>query len=471
MDINPREQAIAFLRRSQKILIVTREKWTGDEVAGTMALQKVLHKAGKEVIAVASQEVPKNLKFLGGEKFLKKDLGEEGDFVISLSTEKAKVERVKYTIKDKSVDILVSPKNGFFSPSDVSFQQSAGKFDLIVVLGAENLDEVGTLFESHTQLFATTPIVNVAVSAGNDFFGKVNLVDPAKSSVCEIIFELIQSTEPLRNHLDKELATVLLAGIISKTGSFQEPETTASAFEVAAKLQELGARQADIIDHIFKMKQLPTLKIWGRILGNLEMDGVHRIAWSGLAKADFELAEADPEQVENMTEELLRHTQGAELVALFIEQKKCSAVQIRSGNPNIDFTQLRKTLGGGGELVPHGIDLTIPKKTVAEIQFEILRLIVEFQKERLHISEEIELQKMELGETVNPSQTELPITGSPSVSPTPPANIPFEAPFQQHEINGSMSESIPPGTRAAEVTIDPNQKGIPDWLKKGLNGN
>ncbi len=465
MDINPTEQTIAFLRRSQKILIVTREKWTGDEVAGLLALQKVLHKAGKEVIAVASQEVPKNLKFLGGEKFLKKDLGEEGDFVISLSTEKAKVDRVKYTIKDKSVDILVSPKNGFFSANDVSFQQSAGKFDLILVLGAENLDEVGPLFESHTQLFATTPIINVSVSASNDFFGKVNLVDPSRSSVCEILYELIQSTEPLRNHLDKELATVLLAGIVSRTGSFQEPATTASAFEVAAKLQELGARQADIIENIFKMKQLPTLKTWGRILGNLEMDSVHRIAWSGLAKADFELAEADPEQVESMTEELLRHTKGAELVALFIEQKKCSVIQIRSGNPNIDFMQLQKTLGGRGELVPHGIDLTIPKKTVAEIQFEILRLIMSFQKTRLHVPEEIELQKMELEETQNPIQTELPMTDIPNVSPTPPAKIPFEAPFQPHESTGNMPGNIPPGTRAAEVTIDPNHKGVPDWLK------
>jgi len=293
----------------------------------------------------------------------------------------------------------------------------------------------------------------------------VNLVDPSKSSVCEIIYELIRSTEPLRNHLDKELATVLLAGIVSRTGSFQEPATTASAFEIAAKLQELGARQADIIDNLFKMKQLPTLKIWGRILGNLEMDSVHRIAWSGLAKADFELAEADSDQVENMTEELLRHTKGAELVALFIEQKKCSIVQIRSGNPNIDFMQLQRTLGGEGELVPHGIDLTIPKKTVAEIQFEILRLIMSFQKTRLHIPEEIELQKMELGETQNPIQTELPMTDIPNVSPTPPAKIPFEAPFQPNEITGNMPERIPPGTRAAEVTIDPNQKGVPDWLK------
>lgn len=433
-----------------------------------LALQNVLLASGKEVIAVAPNDIPKNLTFLGGAEKLSKDLGAQGDFVISISTAKAKVDKVKYHLKENSVDILVSPKSGFFSPADVSFIQSAGKFDLIVTLGLESLEKAGKVFESNTQLFASTPIVNVSVSAGNDFFGAVNLVDPTRSSVCELLLEIIERTEGLS--LKSQWATMLLTGIIAKTGSFQESVTTANAFEASAKLQGMGADQSEIIENLFKMKSFATLKIWGRILANYEVDPIHRIGWSSIVKADFELAEATPEHVENMVDELLRHTKGTELSVLFIEDRGKTHIQVRSAQPNIDFYQLQSALGGGGEIVPSGMDFVIEKKSVGEVQFEFLKRLLQFQKTRLHLPQEVEMQKMELTETVHPAQTSFEIMNDPNqpvVSPTPPSLIPFEAPEQPHENTPGKSD-ISVSTQSAEVTIDPNSKQVPDWLKKSF---
>jgi bifunctional oligoribonuclease and PAP phosphatase NrnA len=467
MNTTPREQAIAFLQRSQKILIVAPQKWHEDEIAGMLALQNVLLQAGKEAIAIAPNDIPKNLTFLGGAEKLSKDLGEQSDFVISIATNKASVDKVKYNMKEDSVDILVSPKNGFFSPSDVSFLQSAGKFDVIVTLGMESLEKAGKVFNANTQLFASTPIMNISVSAGNDFFGTVNLVDPSRSSVCELLLELIEKTEELS--LDGKQATMLLTGIVGRTGSFQEPVTTANAFEASAKLQGMGAKQSEIIEHLFKMKSFSTLKIWGRILSNYEVDPVHRIGWSSIVKADFELAEAKPQDVENMVDELLRHTKGTELAVLFIEEKGKTVIQVRSAQPNINFRELQASLGGGGELVPNGLNFEIAKKGVAEVQFEFLKLILHSQKERLHIPQEVEMQKVELTETVHPAQTSFAMLedkDQPAVSPTPPAHVPFEAPEQLHE--NAPGKSDMPSTQSAEVTLDPNNKKIPDWLKQSF---
>ncbi len=467
MNTTPREQAVSFLHRSQKILIVAPQQWHEDEVAGMLALQNVLLAAGKEAVAIAPSDLPKNLEFMGGAEKLSKDLGEQSDFVISISTAKANVDKVKYNMKEDSVDILVSPKDGFFSPSDVSFLQSAGKFDVIVTLGLESLEKAGKVFESNTQLFASTPILNIAVSAGNDFFGTVNLVDPSRSSVCELLLELVEKTEGLS--LDKKIATMLLTGIVGRTGSFQEPVTTANAFESAAKLQSMGAEQSEIIEHLFKMKSFSTLKIWGRILSNYEVDPVHRIGWSSIVKADFELAEAKPENVENMVDELLRHTKGTELAVLFIEEKGKTVIQVRSAQPNINFRDLQALLGGGGELVPNGLNFTIAKKGVAEVQFEFLKLLLQSQKDRLHIPQEVEIRKIELTETVHPAQTSFAMLedkDQPAVSPTPPSHIPFEAPQQPHE--NAMGKSDVPSTQSAEVTIDPNNKKVPAWLKQSF---
>jgi len=479
MNIHPREQAMAFLRRSQKILLTVSENFSGDEMCALLALQKVLRLEGKEVVAVSSNPLPKRLRFLGGGEIIKENLGEESDFVISISTERAVVDRVKYTLKDNSVDILISPKSGFFTPADVSFNQCAGKFDVIVTLGVDNLESLGKVFEEHTQLFAATPVVNIAISPSNEFFGKVNLVETACSSVCEVLFDLFRHTEPFSKHLDEDLATVLLAGIIDKTGSFLEPTTTASALEAAGGLQALGAKQSDIIDHIFKMKSLHTLKIWGRILGNLEMDSIHRIAWSAVSKADFELAEAKPEHVEDMADELLRHMKGAELAILFIEQKKNTVAQVRSSSAGTDLRRLHEILGGKGKMVRNGIDTVYEKKSLAEVQFEFLRAILHFQKQRLQIPDEVEMQKVELCQP-HPAQTSFGMlkkngkNGYPAVSPTPPEKIPFDAPFQPHEITGIVNgtpSDVPPGTKSAEITLDPGDSRIPDWLKKSFPKN
>ncbi len=468
MEINPREQTVAFLRRAQKILLVVPQEMSGDSLCALLAWNEILGRMGKEKVSIVPQEIPKHFHFLGGAKSVRRGLDEEGDFVISLSTAKAKVERVKYTIKDDSVDILISPKSGFFSPSDVTFQQSAGKFDLILTLGADSLESLGELFEAHPQLFATTPVINISASPANQFFGKVNLVDPSKSSVCEILFELLEKNDFLLEHMDSRLATILLTGILAETETFLSSSTTAGALEAAARLQTMGAHQSEIIEHLFKMKSLATLKLWGRILGNLEMDPVHRITWSNVVKADFELAEAVPEDTDVIADQLLRYTKGVELAVLFLEGKKKTVIQIRSAIPAIQFSDLQNHLGGGGALVQGGMDFEIPKKGVAEVQFEVLRLLVQFQKKRLHIPEEIEIQKTDLSETVSPAQTSLPIeTQAPAVSPTPPSEIPFDAPHKPHE--NAAFESVPPGTRTVEVTVAPDNSSIPDWLRKNFS--
>ncbi|MCF7918017.1 hypothetical protein K9L27_03405 [Candidatus Gracilibacteria bacterium] len=475
MTLTTREQTLGFLTRSAKVLLVAPERIEADEAAAVFALQKILIKAGKEVLAVSTGKVPKNLSFLHANKVFRDELGEDGDFVLSIATNNTKVDKVKYVIKENSVDVLISPKKGYFTPSDVSFGQSAGKFDAILALGVESLESLGELFESHTELFTTTPLINISVSPNNEFFGKVNVVDPSRSSVSEIVFELFQKDQVLLPLVDKDIATCLLTGIIARTESFLDPVTTPTSFEAAALLQSMGADQSEIIEHIFKKKSLPTLKVWGRVLGNLELDMIHRIGWSAISKADFELADASPDDTGAMIDELLRYTKGSELMVLFIEDKKQTTIQVRSSNGNINFSDLQNFLGGSGKLVRNGLDFEVEKKSLAEIQYQMLRLMVDFQKKRLQIPAEVEIQKTEIGidETIHPSQTELPLMkrSEPAVSPTPPAEIPFDAPMKDCLSEGGVHSDVPTGTRSAEITLNPNDSHVPDWLKKSFPNN
>ena len=89
------------------------------------------------------------------------------------------------------------------------------------------------------------------------------------------------------NLIDEDIATLLLTGIITDTGSFQNANTTPKSFAVAAQLISYGARQQEIIQHIYKTKQLSQLKLWGRILSKIQTDDSHKIVWSVVTQQDF----------------------------------------------------------------------------------------------------------------------------------------------------------------------------------------
>lgn len=484
MEISSKDQAIALIRRANKILCVTREKTEGDGICAILALQKLLSKQKKEIYSVVPHGVNKNLTFLSGVENIQTDLGENGDFVISISTKNNDVERVKYVIEDEFVDILVTPKSGNFTSSDVTFRQNVGEFDLILVLDSPNLESLGKLFENHAKLFSMVPIINISSNPANEYFGKVNLVEPQKSSTSEIIYDLISKIPTFSEFLDSDLATILLTGILSSTNSFLGNNSTAQSFEVAAQLQELGAYQSDIIENLFKKKSLQTLKIWGRILGNLQVDPVHKIAWSNVTKSDFEITESKPSDVDHIANNLLRFVQKVDLVGLLVEYPEKTLVQICSANPSISFTELQKLFGG--ELIENGLEIEIYKKRVAEIEGDFLKALLRFQKEKLGIPEAVELQKLELLVKTDASENQTNFSQvsedfSANVKPTPPAEIPFIAPFQPHESTGKIGSfqsekkkeelslnQQPPGTQSAEVLIDPNSSTIPDWLKKEL---
>ena len=72
------------------------------------------------------------------------------------------------------------------------------------------------------------------------------------ASTAEILVGIIEALG--QNLLDDDVATCLLTGMIADTGSFQHPNTTPKALTVAAQMVGFGARQQEIIKHLFKTK-------------------------------------------------------------------------------------------------------------------------------------------------------------------------------------------------------------------------
>jgi nanoRNase/pAp phosphatase (c-di-AMP/oligoRNAs hydrolase) len=473
MSITPKDQAIALIRRSDKILCLSQAEARADGIAAVLAFQAFGKKLGKEIVAILPQGIAQNLSFLPGHEDIEKDLGEPGDFVISLSTEKSHVERVKYTLEEDSVDILITPKDGSFSPADVTFRHNVAHFDLIIIFDSPSLETLGPVFNDHTELFATSPTLNISANPATGDYAKINLIDPSKSSSCEILFDCLNADKEYQSQLDANIATSLLTGMIASTGSFLRPNTTASSLEAAATLQNIGAAQSDIIEHLFKQKSFSTLKVWGRIFASLEVDPIHRLAWAHVTQNDLNQLEANSDDVENITAEILRYTEDVDIASLVIEKDKDTVVQLRTKNPNLDWSDKLKR--PNVKAVEHGIDMLYLNASANNVTEMVLNELILWQKERLQIEAKTPVTKLQAAadKTPAPAKPTETIMSKKAVTATPPAEVPFSVPSRTPAQAKMIPDehTVPPGTQAAEVVLDIKEKGIPDWLKKSFPKN
>lgn len=365
MELTPKQQALELINKAKRILLVTHEKPDGDALGSITSLYLVLSKLGKSATAVVLDEIAPNYRFIPKTEDFSKGLSAWRDFVISVDCATAAADKLAYNFQEGKLNIVITPKTGNFRPQDVSFAEGSFQFDLIIVLDSADWDQVGKIYVDNTKLFQTVPVINIDHHSSNDYFGTVNLVDLTAASTTEILVGVV---EALGNSLvDEDVATSLLTGIISDTGSFQHSNTTPKALTVAAQMVGLGARQQEIIKNLFKTKAYTTLKLWGKVLSQLQYDSAHRLSWTVVPFNFFTETGASPDETSGLIDELMTSVPGADVVVLVSEKESrvlSGSIRTKKG---IDAAEIAGLFGGGGhpgaagfKLIDVGVDQVEP---------------------------------------------------------------------------------------------------------------
>ena len=424
-----------WLERGQKFLLVGGTHWSIDDTAAMLSLYYVLTKAGKEVTAISPEAVAANISFLPNTKAIGKELTGQNEFVLSISTEKNTVSDMRHRVSDNRVDIIITGDSGPFSPADVQFKTTSQTFDGIITLGVDSLEQCGQIYEKNPQLFADFPVINLSTSLTNEHFGRYQMIDPSKSSTCEIIYDIVSNNNTFKAFLDSTLSTTILTGILSATDSFLSPATTANALRIAGKLQQSGADQSTIVEHLFKEKTFNNLKVLGQLLTNLEVAESHRLAWTSMTESQFESISTTADDIDHWADQLLRHINGSDFFVLMMEQGSDVVVQIRSSLPNPDFQQLADALPYSGDVFAKGINLKLTQQNLNETQTTIRQNLKSYQETRLRLEPDtpFQLAQITIQHPEHKKQVETLSRTSRKAQPKAPDNIPFEAPIKISE--------------------------------------
>ena len=328
MELTPKTQTVDLVKRSNKILIVSHGE-DGDSLGSVLALKIALQKLNKEVVASVNFAPRENFSFLPQIETLQKSETLRKDFVISLDCSQVEVEKLGYRIEGDKLNIYITPKTGSINKNQIQFLEINPNFELIFVLDTPNLNLLGRLYESNTDLFYNTPVINLDHHPNNKFFGKINWVEPTAVATSEILVSLLEAIGTSSSLIDSEIATALLTGIISDTDSFQNPKTTSKSLTIAAQLIAAGAKREKIISQLFGFQQLSQLRLVGKALISLREDPEHKIAWTNILEREREGVEINPAQTLFFLESIVQYVPQAEILVIFWEQPEQTKVIIK----------------------------------------------------------------------------------------------------------------------------------------------
>jgi hypothetical protein len=227
--------------KSNSIGIAVGQNPSIDEMGGALALYLLLKTANKKVsIASPSDPIVEISSLVGIDRVQRHFGGNSGDLVVSFPYKEGEIEKVSYTLENNFLNIIVkaSEQGLTFEEQDVKYTRGSGSIDLLIVVGAPSLEQIGDVVDS--QKLRDISIINIDNDPNNQGYGDVVLVSSEASSVSEHVADIALT---LGFTIEQDAAQNLLSGIMTATQNFQDPRTSSLAFEVSAFLMKHGARR------------------------------------------------------------------------------------------------------------------------------------------------------------------------------------------------------------------------------------
>ena len=218
---------------------------------------------------------------------------------------------------------------------------------------------VGRVLDDHAELFGRVPIVDIDHHGSNTGFGVVDWIDPSAAATCEMVTLLLARLGVRLDAADGAIASVLMAGVVIDTATFQHPNATPRTLRVASELRAVGAPLSDISRRLYRTKPNQQLRLFGLVLGRLESALEGRLLWSTLTPADFAASGASAPMSEGLID-LLAQSETGDVAILFKDQGEQTRLSVRTRDGGVDAIALTGAFGGGGHARAAGATLALP---------------------------------------------------------------------------------------------------------------
>lgn len=323
-----------LLSSPKNIVIVTHWSPDGDAMGSSLGLYNYLIQKKHKVTVITPNDYPGFLNWMPGNNKV-----------------------INFQLKTKTAKPIVAK-------ADIIFCLDFNSLKRIEVLGKEVEKAKGIKFiiDHHLQ---------------PESFAKYMLHSVEACSACELVFDFINLMGDTKL-INKNIADCLYTGMMTDTGSFRFPSTTARTHEIVAALIKAGANNSEIHNRIYEDNTESRLRLLGYCLSEkLTVLKEYNTAFFSL-RADelkrFNYKKGDTESVVNYALSI----EGICFAAFFVERDEAVKTSFRSkGTFDVNLFA-RKNFNGGGHAHAAGgqSDLTLDESVI-----KFIGLLPEYKKQ------------------------------------------------------------------------------------------
>lgn len=294
------------LRAHERYVLTTHVRPDGDAIGSTLALARVLERLGKTVTVALADAPPDTLAELPGAAEL-------------------------------------TPFDG-----SVARREAIARADAVVVLDANQRARLGDVGPALAAATGAESFLIDHHTMPEDWFD-ARYVRESASSTGELVYEIVEAWEEATGEtlLDLDTATLLYAAVMTDTGSFRYPATTARVHRLVADLMErTGLSPTPVHEAIYDGKRLGALRLLADALRTITLHASGRVATMTLSRRLLQASEAHTDETEGFVNYALS-LRGVDVAILFTETANGVKISFRSKGDN-HVHEWARAFGGGG---------------------------------------------------------------------------------------------------------------------------
>ena len=216
-------------------------------------------------------------------------------------------------------------------------------------------------------------VINIDHHPGNTGYGQINWFDSTAAACGEMVFDLIRA---LGLSLSLDIATHIYLAILTDTGSFHYSSISSRTFDICREALEAGVDPVLVARNVYDSNNMGRLKLFGSVLGAMQIGGTGRIA---VVYLDHEMARAAGGTYDD-TEGLINLPLTVKEIEAVVFFKQIEGDEYRvsmRSKGEIDIGAVAKEFDGGGHKNAAGCTVTGPIDVLQKVFIEKIELAID----------------------------------------------------------------------------------------------
>lgn len=248
---------------------------------------------------------------------------------------------------------------------EVKSQIPQGEYDTFISVDCADSSRMSVFAKRYRSFKGVT--INIDHHISNNGYAKFNYVVERPAS-CEIMTELFTVAEW---EITREIADVLMLGLITDSGNFSHQDVSAKTFETAAILRRAGADVNSINYNMFARQPKSRALLYGKVMGGMRFYLDDKVALIVIRQSDMDETGADRTLTEGFVDFPLT-VDGVKVSVSLLEFKNEQYKTSLRSKDGVNVNEIAAVFGGGGHILASGCMLFGTEEQVINRLLEVI---------------------------------------------------------------------------------------------------